>query len=174
MAPVSNAQGATIAICGIVLLVLGVAGLVHCDQMGGFFFQTCQRNDWAGAGAAALIIGIVSLLLGLILPFATQPPPPAQNYGSYVYAPIPMMPGYPMMPYGAYPPPPPYGAYPPAHPGAPAHNPYGSPAAPASAYSAPAPPAASATAAAAPPRSCTRCGNPVTSQFCASCGAQQW
>jgi hypothetical protein len=108
------------------------------------------------------------LLMGLILPFATQPSPPQPTYQGYPYSAMPMVPVY-----GAYPPPYPYGPPPGAYPAPPGYGPYGGPGPQAYAQAVAAPPVPAAPAAAGP-RACTRCGASVTSQFCASCGAQQW
>ena len=146
---------------GIALLVLGVVALVHCDErsnFGGFSF--CVRNDWGAAGGLGLLLGIVLLIVGIVLPIATAPTPPEQAYAVPVaYVPVQgyAQAYYPQQAYGA--------AY--VQPYAPAYpQPYGT---------APPPPAPPAPAAAAPAqRTCTKCGAAVTSQFCASCGTQQW
>ncbi len=145
--PVSNTFGAVIAVAGVAMLAGGIVALAHCDRTApGFFGGTiCVQNDWSAAGVLLLILGLVVMIMGIVLPFATAPPkPPAPQ----VYAPMQMMmPAYAPA-YGM-----PYGGVAPGYPA------YGQPPAP---------------AAANPPRACTRCGAPVTSQFCASCSAQQW
>lgn len=135
---------------GIAMIVVGIVFLTHCDITApGIFGGTfCLVNLLAGWGILLLILGIVVMLIGFILPYATAPDPPQPQQ---VYVAAPVMYGVPAYPQQAYPPPPGYPQQTPAQGYAP-----------------------QAAPAAQPARTCPKCGASVTAQFCPTCGTQQW
>ncbi len=144
-------MGVLIALGGIAMMVVGVIFLMHCDVTApGFFGGTfCLVNLLQGWGILLLILGVVVMLIGLILPYATAPEPP-QAPQMYVAAPVVYgVPAYPQ----AYAPAPGYPQQPSLPPGYPQQV---------------APPPA------APARACPKCGAAVAAQFCPTCGTQQW
>lgn len=139
---VSSQTGVGIALGGIGMLIFGIFLMTVCTPM---MFGICIPV-YAGPGMLLIVLGIVVMILGFVLPYATAPSPP-QYYAPVGYAPM----GYGYAPYGAQPG---YGAYPA----------YGAP--PQAGYYQPQQPAQT--------RACVRCGAAVSSQICGSCGTQQW
>lgn len=145
---VSKTVGFSIAAGGIGMMVVGFLFVMHCDQTAPSFFggTFCVVNTLMGYGVLLIILGLVLMIIGFILPYATAPTPP-QPQQVMVAAPMVYAPA--MYPALYAPPPPGYPAQPQA-----------------AAY--PAQPAAPAA------RACAKCGSAVTQQFCPSCGTQQW
>lgn len=127
------------------MLIFGIFLMTVCTPV---MFGICLPT-YAGPGMLLIVLGIVVMILGFVLPYATAPSPP-QYYAPVGYAPM----GYGFQQYGAQPG---YGAYP-AY-GAPQQAGY---------YPQPQAQQPSQT------RACVRCGAAVSSQICGSCGTQQW
>src|SRR5690242_9527998 len=99
---VSSQTGVGIALGGIGMLVFGIYLMTICTPLGfaGFCLPT-----YVGPGLLMIVLGIVVMILGFVLPYATAPSPP-QYYGPVPYAAGPYgyagygAPAYPPMQYG--------------------------------------------------------------------------
>jgi hypothetical protein len=170
------------------MLVFGIYLMTICTPVG--FFNMCIPT-YAGAGMLLIVLGIVVMILGFVLPYATAPSP-SQYYSPVAYAAMPYgYPGYGAPAYGGQPYPgqpypgqpyggqpyaaQPYGAQPYGAPQSAAQpyaaQPYGTPVYGPSPYGG-APPSPNPPG--AQTRACLRCGAAVTTQVCGNCGTAQW